>query len=162
MKIIVTLLPALTISACSSMQSSDPASLLFDIPKGSSLTLNRDLPISENNTHALIQAGKVLKGKANEYDINCRFDVKKFGPRTIKPETFTIRRTEDGREWFSEPVIMRFYTIIYLDSSKGTDVIKMECQQWGDATDNNFTVAEMAAALGDIFSFNFKGSGSKE
>lgn len=152
-----SILPVLMLAACSSMQSNDPASLFFNIPRGSTLTLNRDLKIPAKNTHARIQAGKVMPAdSANEYEINCRFDVKDFGPRTIKPETFTIRRTEDGSEWFSYPTIKRFYTIMYIDSSQGTDALNLECQYWGGGIDNNFTVAEMMAALGDLFTLKFR------
>ena len=155
MKILLKILSVLSLAACSTMQSSDPSSLFFDIPEGSTLTLNKKLEIPQQSTHALIQAGKSLAGNnKNEYEINCRFDVKAFGPRTIEPETFRIRRTEDGSEWFSYPTIKRFYTILYLDSDKGTDVLTMECQQWGDGIDRNFTVAEMVEAVGDYFSFN--------
>ena len=155
MKKLSIFLPILILVACSTIQSNDPASLSFDIPIGSTLTLNQPLLIPEQSTHAMMQGGKVLQGNPNEYAINCRFDVKDFGPRTIQPETFTIRRTEDGSEWFSYPIIMRYYTIMYLDSGKGTDVISMECQVWGDGFDNHFTVADMMQALGDIFSFHF-------
>ena len=151
------LLSTILLTACNTTGSNDPASLKFDIPSGSTLSLNKKLDISAEHTHALIQAGKQMtQNSINEYEINCRFDVRRFGPRTINPETFTIRRTEDGSEWFSYMFIMRFYTIMYLDSEKGTDVIKVECQRWGDGIDSNFTVSEMAEALGDYFTFNFK------
>lgn len=155
----LTILPVvlLLLTSCQSLHSNDPDSMFFNIPQGSTLTLNKNLEIPREHTHALIQAGNSLaENDKNEYEINCRFDVKSFGPRTIDPETFKIRRTEDGSEWFSHLIIMRFYTIMYLDSNKGTDVIKMECQQWGDGIDRNFTVSEMAEALGDYFSFSFK------
>lgn len=156
MKFLLLLMVVLTCSACQSLQSNDPSSLFFNIPDGSTLTLNKSLKIPKGDTHALIQAGRELaENDKDEYEINCRFDVRTFGPRTIEPETFTIRRTEDGSEWFSYPTILRFYTIMYLDSTKGTDAIKVECQQWGDAIDNNFTVSEMAEALGEYFTFNF-------
>jgi hypothetical protein len=157
MKKFPLLLSTLLLTACNTTPSNDPASLSFDIPSGSTLRLNKKLDIQAEYTHALIQAGKQMaENDINEYEINCRFDVNSFGPRTINPETFTIRRTEDDSEWFSYMFIMRFYTIMYLDSDKGTDVIKVECQRWGDGIDNNFTVSEMADALGDYFSFDFK------
>jgi hypothetical protein len=138
------------------MQSNDPKSLMFDIPKGSILTLNKNLQITEGKTHAMIQGGKLVSEKArNQYDISCRLDVREFGPRTIKPEVFTVSRTEDGSEWVSYPTIKRFYTIVYLQSSQGTDVIKLDCEESGERIDRNFTVAEMQAALGDVFTFNF-------
>lgn len=103
-----------------------------------------------------MQHGKeVSDNDKNDYAINCRLDLKEFGPRTIEPEDFKIARTEDGRNWVSEPSIMRFYTEIYLSSNKGTDIIKMVCQEYGSQTDRNFTVKEMQDALGDYFSFTF-------
>jgi len=101
------------------------------------------------DTHGVIQAGQSIKDDdKNEYAINCRLDFRKFGPRTIEPEKFTITRTEDGSNWISQPSILRFYTEIYLTSNKGTDIIKMVCQEYGDQIDRNFTVAEMQTALG--------------
>lgn len=156
MKLLFSAIALLSITSCQSMHSSDPDSMFFSIPAGSTLTLNDDLEITKLNTHALIQAGKVTtENKKSEYDINCRLEFKEFGPRTIKPETFHIRRTEDGSQWVSQPNIMRFYTEVYLTSEKDTDVIKMECQTWGDGIDRNFTVTEMAEALGQLLSFKF-------
>ena len=157
MKLILLPVAAFTLIACQSFHSNDPSSMFFNIPAGSTLTLNKDLKISPQNTHALIQGGKaVTENEKNEYSINCRLELKKFGPRTIKPETFKILRTEDGSEWVSQPAIKRFYTEVHLVSNKDTDIIKLECQVWGDNIDRNFTVSEMEDALGDYFSFTFK------
>lgn len=156
MKKSILLLVALITSACASMYSSDPDSLGFSIPDGSTLSLNKKLTISHRDTHAVVQQGKETTDKdKNDYAINCRLDLKEFGPRTIEPEEFKITRTEDGQNWISQPSIMRFYTEIYLTSDKGTDIIKMVCQEYGDQTDRNFTVAEMQTALGDYVSFTF-------
>lgn len=156
MKTILIPLTISFLSACSSMQSSDPDSLYFDIPKGSTLSLNKQVSIPVNDTHTVIQGGKEIKGsEKNEYAINCRLDVKAFGPRTIEPEDFKITRTEDGSNWISKPSILRFYTEIYLSSDKDTDIIKLVCQEYGDQKDRNFTVKEMQDALGDYFSFKF-------
>jgi len=150
------LLTAVTISACSTMHSSDPDSLYFEIPAGSTLSLNKKLTIPKNDTHTVIQQGKEIKDSdKNEYAINCRVDVKEFGVSTLEPENFTITRTEDGQNWISYPSIMRFYTEVYLSSNKGTDIIKMVCQEYGSQTDRNFTVTEMQQALGDILTFIF-------
>ena len=156
MKKIILLCIAATLSACSAMQSNDPDSMYFDIAEGSTLSLNKKLTIPANDTHAVVQLGKEIKDKdKNEYAINCRLDVKEFGVRTLEPEDFKITRTEDGQNWISHPSILRFYTEIYLRSDKGTDIIKMVCQEYGDQTDRNFTVAEMQDALGDVFTFKF-------
>ena len=148
---------ALLLGACQTTQSTDPSLLTFKIPEGSTLSLNKELEIPEYKTHASIQAGKLTTDrKRNLYHINCRFDVNNFGPRTIKPEVFKIRRTESGQEWVAmEGGVLRFYTDVFLDSDKGTDVIKLTCQEQGDVTDRTFTVADMETALGDYFTFTF-------
>ncbi len=106
MKKTVLLFIAGTLSACSAMQSNDPDSMYFDIPEGSTLSLNKKLTIPANDTHAVIQQGKEIKDKdKNEYAINCRLDVKEFGVRTLEPEDFKITRTEDGTNWISYPSI---------------------------------------------------------
>ncbi|VAW51162.1 hypothetical protein MNBD_GAMMA05-1016 [hydrothermal vent metagenome] len=138
------------------MHSTDPNSMFFDIPKGSTLSLNREMSIPMTDTHGIIQAGQSIKDDdKNDYEINCRLDFKKFGPRTIEPEKFTITRIEDGSNWISQPSILLFYTEIYLTSNKGTDVIKMVCQEYGDQLDRNFTVAEMQTALGDFITIKY-------
>ena len=156
MKIAYTTMAFLFISACASMHSNDPNSLYFSIPKGSTVSLNKAMAISSSETHGTIQAGKVINDDAREfYDINCRLDFDNFGPRTIEPEKFTVTRTEDGQNWISQPSILRSYTEVYLISNKDTDVIKMVCQIYGDATDRNFTVAEMQETLGDFVTIEY-------
>jgi hypothetical protein len=147
---------ALVLASCQSMHSDDPSSMSFRMPEGSTLTLNKDLEITEGNTHALLQHGKLITtAQRNDYYINCRFDVRSFGPRTIKPEVFRIRRTEDGQQRASDAGIFRYYSDIFLDSDKGTDVIKLTCQLWGFSNERNFTVTEMEPTLGDYFTFTF-------
>ncbi len=156
MKKSILFLTTLTLSACASLHSTDPDSLGFSIPEGSTLSLNKKLTIPHNDTHAVVQYGKeTTDNDRHDYDVNCRFDVREFGLRTIEPENFTVTRTEDGQNWISQPSILRFYTEIYLTSNKGTDVIKMVCQEYGDQTDYHFTVKEIQVALGDYFSFDF-------
>ena len=148
---------ALLLSSCQTSQSSDPSLLSFRIPDNSTLSLNMNLEIPDGKTHATIQNGKpVTDKKKDDYMLNCRFDVKEFGPRTVKPEVFKIRRSESGQDWISQAAgILRYYTDVYLDSDKGTDVIKLTCQEQGYRTDGTFSFADMETALGDYFSFNF-------
>ena len=155
---------AILISACTTTQSTDPSKLSFKVPEGSTLALNKALEIPDNKTHATLQFGKVVTDrKRKDYDLNCRFDVKKFGPRTVEPETFSIRRSESGQEWVSQAAgILRNYTDVYLDSEKGTDVIKLTCQEQGYKMDTAFTVSDMEAALGDYFTFTFPKAASTQ
>ncbi len=156
MKSLVLAVLVFGISSCQSMHSTDPDALSFNIPDGSTLSLDKKLSIPRDMTHAVIQYGKETTDNGrHDYDVNCRLDFKKFGPRSIQPETFKITRTEDGTNWISQPSILRFYTEIYLRSDKDTDVIKMVCQEYGDQSDYHFTVKEIETALGDYFSFHF-------
>ena len=145
------------LASCATTQSRDPSLLSFKMPKGSTLTLNKDLEIPDYKTHAALQSGKLTTDrKKNDYALNCRFDVKKFGPRTITPEVFAIRRSESGQEWISDKAgLLRYYTDVYLDSEKATDVIKLTCQIQGDVSTSNFSVSDMEATLGDYFTFSF-------
>ena len=150
-------LAILLLSSCQSMQSNDPSSLSFKIPDGSTLSLNKDLGIPDNRTHAVLQDGKLTSDrKKDDYKLNCRFDVKKFGPRTIEPEVFSIRRNESGQEWISQAAgLVRYYTDVFLDSGKGTDVIKLTCQEQSYGMEATFTISEMETAVGDYFTFTF-------
>ena len=146
----------LALTSCQATQTHDPSSLTFRIPEGSTLALNKDLDIPAGSTHALLQSGKsISKSDRNQYNINCRFETRTFGPRTIKPEVFRIRRTEDGQRQISDAGIWLFFSEIHLESDKGTDVIMLRCQTWGSRMDRNFTVTEMKPTLGDYFTFTF-------
>jgi hypothetical protein len=156
MKNIPLFLTCITLGACASMHSDDPHSLFFDIPEGSTFSLNKKLTIDHHDTHALIQHGKVINDNdKNDYDINCRIEFRNFGPRTVEPEVFKITRTEDGRTIISVGNIVRYWTEVYLSSDKGTDIIKMVCQEYDGIEGKNFPVADMQNALGDYVTINF-------
>jgi hypothetical protein len=59
MKTICLPLAALLISACTTTQTTDPSSLSFKTPKGSTLSLNKNLEIPDGKTHAALQAGEL-------------------------------------------------------------------------------------------------------
>ena len=156
MKLMSLFLAVFVISACQSMYSDDPSSLAFDIPDGSTLTLKKSIKIPEYQTHVTIQSGKVVSKKDTvDYVINCNLELKKFGPRTINPEVFTISHTEDSQERISNSSLLRFDTEVHLVSSLGTDVIMLACQRVGLFTESHFTVSEMEEALGGYFSFSY-------
>jgi hypothetical protein len=146
----------LLLSACQSMQSNDPSLLSFKIPPGSTLSLNKNLEITSDNTHVQIQHGKLTtENQRNQYDLGCRVDFREFGPRTVTPEVFNIQRTEHNEGWVSRPNIYFYSTEIYLSSDKGTDIIKLVCGNWATWPSNNFSIADIAQTLGDYFSFSF-------
>jgi hypothetical protein len=74
--------------------------------------------------------------------------------------TFTISRAESSQEWISQPNIMRFYGVIYLQSDTQPDVLRLTCQDWdGPLMGTDITVPEIRDALGGYFSFEFAQQG---
>jgi len=156
MKLSALFISILCLTACQALHSTDPASLTFRIPDGSTLSLNKSLNIEKNNTHVVIQHGKIVREKDKDlYDISCRFEMKAFGPRTVEPDTFNIRRMVDDLEQASSNSIWRNSTEIFLYSAHNSDIIKLDCSVWGDRADGSFPVSEIQKTLGDYFSFNF-------
>ena len=51
--------------------------------------------------------------------------------------------------------LVRSYTDVFLDSNKGTDVIKLTCREQGYRMDGTFTIADMKTAVGNYFTFTF-------
>jgi hypothetical protein len=163
MKHATPLLAALMLSACQSMQSDDPSLLSFRAPAGSTLSLNKAIAIPSGQTHVMIQAGQLTaESKRNQYDVACRLNFREFGPRTIAPEVFNIRRTEEREGWESRPNFYFYATEIFLDSKKGTDVIKMECDTWAMPPSFNFSYADIQQTIGDYLSFTFKAPASEK
>ena len=140
-----------------SMQSDDPSLLSFRVPAGSTLSLNKAIEIPAGQTHVMIQAGQLTtESKSNQYDVACRLNFREFGPRTVAPEVFNIRRTEHREGWESRPNFYFYSSEIFLDSEKGTDVINMECSTWAVPPSFNFSFGDMQQTLGDYFTFQFK------
>ena len=157
------LLASLAATACQSMQSDDPSSLSFRVPTGSTLALNKTIEIPSGQTHVMMQAGRLTtESQRNQYDVACRLNFREFGPRTVAPEVFNIRRTEHREGWESRPNFYFYSSEIFLDSEKGTDVIKMECDTWAIPPSFNFTFADMQQALGDYLTFQFNMPASPE
>jgi hypothetical protein len=156
MRLATLLLIPLILPSCQTTPSSDPASLSFRVPPGSTLSLNKSIDIPEGETHVVIQNGKpTAQNKKNDYVLACRLDFKGFGPRTVTPEVFKILRTEDGEGWVSRPNIYYYSTEIYLSSDKDTDVIKLVCGNWAMPPSVNFSYADIEQTLGDYFTFAF-------
>jgi len=104
----------------------------------------------------VFQSGELTTARRKDiYDLNCNFELVKPGPRTIKPEVFTVRRTEDWQERLSKTTT-HYYTVVHLESAKGTDVTMLTCQRFGRVSDYHFTASEIEQTLGDYFSFSFK------
>jgi hypothetical protein len=153
----IVLLAMPLLVACEAMlaQKYDINSQFYKIPPGSKLVLNRPLDIPAGRAHVVIQSGRSGAG-ANEYAVNCQFEVRMLGPGRVQPDTFTITWAEMSREWVSQPNIMRFYRILHLQSAAQPDVLKLMCQDWdGPMLGRNISIPEMRAALGDVITLEF-------
>jgi hypothetical protein len=137
----------------------DIDSQFFYIRPGSKLILHQDVKIGAGRAHASFQHGKVVAGLDN-YTVGCELDVRNLGPGTVSAGTFTISRAESSQEWISQPNIMRFYRVIYLQSDTQPDVLRLTCQDWdGPLMGTDITIPEIRDALGGYFSFEFAQQG---
>jgi hypothetical protein len=149
------LLGLLLLAGCQTMASNNPASINFRIPPGSKLKLNRELTIPSGQAHIILQHGEPGPA-ANEYVVNCRFEVRDLGPRVIQPDTFLITRWGSQRDWVNEPSTMRFYKVFYLKSEHQAGIMPMTCQDWDDPLFGRpVTIQEIQEALGSYFTFEF-------
>jgi hypothetical protein len=143
------------LAGCQTVASNDPASINFKIPPGSRLVLNRELTIPAGVAHVILQHGEVGPA-ANEFEVNCRFEVRNLGPRVIQPDTFLITRWGSQRDWVNEPNTMRFYKVFYLKSDRQADIMPMTCQVWNyPRIGRPVTIRQVQEALGEYFTFEF-------
>ncbi len=149
------LLVLLLVSGCQTTGSSDPASIRFKLPPDSRLVLNQPLEIPAGRSHIMLQRGTAATA-AGDFEVGCRFEVKDLGPLTIEPEAFVISSMSSGREWINQPHTMQFYKIIYLQSATLANIGPMKCSYEDDPLlGGPVTVAQIQAALGNIFTFVF-------
>jgi len=154
---ILTVLVVAAITGCGNPMAvkDDIDSQFFYIRPGSKLILHKDVTIPKERSHTSFQHGKVVPGLDN-YTVGCVLDVRNLGPGMVSAETFTISRAESSQEWISQPNIMRFYRVIYLQSDTQPDVLRLTCQDWdGPLMGTDITVPEIRDALGSYFSFEF-------
>lgn len=75
MKYLILIATSILLTSCQVLQSKDPSSLAFNIPAGSTLSLNKDIEINNEYTSAIIQAGKITAEKDKDlYQLNCSFN----------------------------------------------------------------------------------------
>jgi hypothetical protein len=150
------------IVGCQSMATNDPAKINFRIPPGSKLVLNKELTIPAGVAHIILQHGEAGPA-ANEFEVNCRFEVRNLGPRVIQPDTFLITRWGSQRDWVNEPNTMRFYKVFHLESEHQSDILPMTCQVWAyPLIGRPVTIQEVQEALGGYFTFEFARQGRSE
>jgi hypothetical protein len=155
MKGLAPMLFTAALSGCHTAAMYDVTSPGYSIPADSQLILNRELPIPAGQRHVKFQNGHPVSG-VNEYQVNCQLRVFDLGADPIRPDSFRITRSGTGREWQSQPYVMRFYRVLNLKSDTQSDVLKLICQKWDDPlAGRNVSIPEMQQALGDYVSFEF-------
>jgi hypothetical protein len=143
------------LAGCQTAATNDPARINFRIPPGSRLVLNRELTIPAGVSHVVLQHGESGPA-ANEFEVNCRFEVRDLGPRVIEPDSFLITRWGSQRDWVNEPSTMRFYKVFHLKSERQADIMPMTCQVWNyPLIGRPVTIREVQEALGSYFTFEF-------
>ena len=150
------------LAGCEAVATKDTGRIDFRIPPGSRLVLNRELTIPAGVAHVVFQDGEPGSA-ANEFEVNCRFEVRDLGPRVIQPDSFLITRWGSQREWVNEPNILRFYKVFYLASERQSDILPMTCQVWNyPLLGRPVTIREVQEALGRYFTFEFAGQSPSE
>jgi len=150
------------LAGCQTVATNDPAKINFRIPPDSRLVLNRELTIPAGVAHVVFQHGEPGPA-ANEFEVNCRFEVRDLGPRVIQPDSFLITRWGSQREWVNEPNTLRFYKVFYLKSERQPDLLPMTCQVWSyPLIGRPVTIRQIQEALGEYFTFEFASQGSSD
>jgi hypothetical protein len=154
-KVIIGGVGVVLLAGCQTAATNNPATINFRIPSGSKLVLNRELTIPQGVAHIILQHGEVGPA-ANEFEVNCRFEVHDLGPRVIQPDRFLITRWGSQRDWVNEPNTMRFYKVFTLESEHQADILPMTCQYWSYPLNGRpVTIREVQEALGGYFTFEF-------
>jgi len=155
MKTPISTLLAVLLAGCHTAASYDIGSSSFEIPKGSSLILNKELPIPAGQRHVKLQHGKPVAG-VDDFKINCEMRVYDLGVESIQPDKFRITRSGTGREWELMPTVLRFYRVLELRSEAQPEVLKLICQKSDDPlAGRNPSLPQMQEALGDYVTFEF-------
>jgi hypothetical protein len=150
---------AALLAGCHTVGTNDTASINFRIPRDSRLVLNREVTIPAGVAHVVFQHGEPGPA-ANEFEVNCRFEVRDLGPRVIQPDSFLITRWGSQREWVNQPSILRFYKVFHLKSERQTDIMPMTCQVWSyPLIGRPVTIRQVQEALGEYFTFEFAKQG---
>jgi len=153
---------ATLLAGCQTVGTKDTSSINFRIPRGSKLVLNKEFTIPAGVAHVVFQHGEPGPA-ANEFDVNCSFEVRDLGPRVIQPDSFLITRWGSQREWVNQPSILRFYKDFHLQSERQAGIMPMTCQVWSyPLIGRPVTIRQVQEALGGYFTFEFAGQDASE
>ncbi len=171
--------------ACQSLNSQNENSPYYQIPAGSTLTLNKEIDIPAGKAAVYIQNGQIVEssGQVHEYDAYCKLEMRaiKDVPQPVKADQFVIlkakQETRLSRADFmllasnnlrllagkmdGGPSQKLQATLLDLRSEKQPEVFRLTCQRWDTRTtvSTPLTVSEIRKALSDVFALKLAGGG---
>lgn len=171
MKIAIVVVALLVLSTGSLAQAGDESSPFFKVPVGSTLTLNKKLTVQPGKASVRMQDGDVMSfPRIDKYYANCDFEVNTIAkePTVIEPDTFTIMKVVNEHDFTTDDSVIStfdsggdsavdYMTVMYLESKKQPDVLRMTCTHWEDPIDAEYlSINEMRKAMGKIFTLSIK------
>ena len=177
MRHIVPLSFALLLGACAT-----PIPGPWDIPVGSTITINKEIQIPGSSASVKIQNGKTESfGAINIYATHCVLEMRdrKETPQIVKPGQFTV--TKNTQQIFSVRVptagtqlaslffagdvdtMLNYANQIYITSPEQPDVYRLTCQQFSYPSQTQLnerwsSVAQMRVALGELITLTLAGT----
>jgi hypothetical protein len=159
---------------CQVTFAGDESSPFYKVPVGSTLTLNQPLTIQPRHASVRMQYGKVMTySQIDAFYPNCDFEVRTIAKQatTINPDTFLITKVVNEEDvaagnwnvfaFFGSgdggPSHVDYMTIMYLESVKQPDVLRITCTHWEDPVEAEFlSIQQMRKAMGKILTLNIK------
>jgi hypothetical protein len=165
-------LASVSLAGCTMSSAFPPP---YSVPAGSTITINKELPVKPNSLRVTMQYGKIIdRSDVESYYPNCHFELYTLSdePRTIEPDEVTITRFVNQTHLVSSGMLMYaglaisggfggndggppmaevYVTDIYLHSEKQPDLYTLTCQHWEDPYDGDYlTMSQIQEALGDL------------
>jgi hypothetical protein len=121
-KSLVAVAMLILLSACQQMPVKDEESPYSRIPTGSSITLERKLPVPAGHSRVFLQYGEVVaKVKLEKYQPHCNFEVRQVstGESVIEPDSFSVTALIEDEEEVVQQQAPRQLASLYSDLSLG-------------------------------------------
>jgi len=173
----ITIFAPLLLSACVGMTPGP-----WDVPPGSTVTINKEIQIPADSASVKIQNGKTEAfGAINIYATHCVLELRKRldRPQIVKPGQFTVTKNEQQTFMAFAPrggtqvaglflagdvdSIVNYANQMYITSPEQPDVYRLTCQQYSIPSqtflnDRWSSVAQMRVALGELITLKLAGS----
>jgi hypothetical protein len=168
------LMTSALLSACQIPLQPDADSPFYQIPRGATLVLNRDITIPAGTVRVIYQNGREVYAP-DQYEPFCKFEILplKDEPQQVKADEFLIYRSGRGEGallvgletlpryaragviWLdNDPPSPRIYgTYLFLRSEQQPDVYRLLCGYLQDPADvpRHLTINQIRTALGGTF-----------